>query len=472
MALSAAVVAAMVLVGSVLGGSAPPAAASTAYVGVAYAWGVNFCGLGEPIPPPPYLYAQTRPIPAVDWTVDVTQASAGWAFNVVLRADGTVWSWGLNDWGQLGDGTTGGGGLHVRCAPVPVLGLPPGIVQVSAGFAHSLAVASDGSVWAWGSNHHGELGTAGVFPLVAVRVPGISGVRQVSAGSGFSVALRDNGEVWTWGRGDQGQLGDGTYVASRATPARAQTGYGVVQVSAGYSHALALRPSSLWAWGSNTAGQLGNGTTVENAAAPVRVDRRTDRVTHIDAGHAHSLALDADGSIWAWGYNRDGQLGIGVVDDLGAPRRNVPIHVATTGVIEVSAGWANGLAVLADGGLLAWGNNYRGTLGNGTHGTEPNPVPTRVPGLSGVRQASVEGYAVVAIADGVVVPHVVGDHKLVATSRLQTAGLAVHIEPQADDPLCDNVNYVASQGPSAGRVVRPGTLVVLGVFVPPPGGCH
>jgi alpha-tubulin suppressor-like RCC1 family protein len=466
-ALSAAMAAAMVLVGS-----APPTAASVAHVKAAYFWGHNLCQLGEWAPPPPFVYALPSPVTVADWAVDVAQASAGAGFNVLLRTEGTVWAWGINDWGQVGDGTGGGGTLHVRCDPRRVLGLPPGIVQVSAGLTHSLAVASDGSVWAWGTNHHGELGTPGVFPLVAVRVPGISGVRQVSAGAEFSVALRTNGEVWTWGRGDQGQLGDGTHVTSRPTPARAPMGYGMVQVSAGYAHALALRPGSLWAWGSNSSGQLGNGTTVADSATPVRVDRRTDRVTQIDAGYSHNLALDADGSIWAWGQNTDGQLGIGVVDDWNAPDRNIPGRVATTGVTQVSAGGANSLAVLADGGLLMWGSDWYGTLGDGTRTSQPTPVPTRVPGMAGVAQAAVGGHQTVAVADGVVVPRVVGDHKLVAVPRLQAAGLVVHIEEIPDDQYCDDVDYVLSQGPSGGSVVRPGALVILGVAVQPPQGCH
>jgi alpha-tubulin suppressor-like RCC1 family protein len=397
----------------------------------------------------------------------VLVGSAGESFNVVLRAEGTVYAWGENGRGQLGNARR-----EDSCDPWRVLGLPPGIVQVSAGADHSLALASDGTVWAWGSNEYGQLGTAGVSPLVAIRVPGITGVRQVSAGFAFSMALRDNGEVWTWGRGDEGQLGDGRYVASRATPARAGTGYGVVQISAGYYHALALRPGSLWAWGSNEFGLLGNGTTVASSASPVRVDRRTDRVTQIDAGYIHNIALDADGSIWAWGHNGSGQLGIGVVDRWDGPGRNVPIHVATTGVTQISAGLINSLARLADGGVLMWGEDLFGNLGDGTRSNIPTPVPTRVPGLTGVVQASVGSRQTLAVAPGVVVPHVLGDHRLVAKPKLEAAGLVVHIAPQADDEWCNNVDYVVSQGPSAGRVVRPGTLVTLGVAVEPPGGCR
>jgi Regulator of chromosome condensation (RCC1) repeat/PASTA domain len=237
------------------------------------------------------------------------------------------------------------------------------------------------------------------------------------------------------------------------------------------AHALALRPGSLWAWGDNMSGQLGNGTIVADSATPVRVDRRTDRVTQIDAGSLHSLARDADGSIWVWGRNDQGQLGIGVVDDWNAPGRNVPIHVATPGVTQVSAGAGTSLAVLADGGLLMWGRDYFGTLGDGTRNSQPNPVPTRVPAMTGVLHASVGGQNTLATADGVVVPNVVGDIEVTAVWRLQAAGLVVHVVRPFDHPICDRVGQVVGQGPSAGRVVRPGATVVIEVPKPPPAGC-
>ena len=122
-------------------------------------------------------------------------------------------------------------------------GLPPGIVQVAAGGIHAVALAADGSVWTWGANNAGQLGypTPGAqYSTVPHQVPGVSGVKQVAAGADFTVALRSNGEVWTWGGNDHGQLGDGTHT-DRTTPARNQAGYGMTQVSAGGYYALARR---------------------------------------------------------------------------------------------------------------------------------------------------------------------------------------------------------------------------------------
>jgi alpha-tubulin suppressor-like RCC1 family protein len=455
-------------VGVGFGGLVSAAPASAAYAKFVYGWGSNYAGEAGT----PAGHAIASPVP-VAWTAnDVRQISTGYAFSVALRTDGTVWAWGGNNHGELGNGTDEGGYLPRR-----VLGLPPGIVQVSAGIRHSLAVASDGSVWAWGENSYGELGTDAPPVPGAVRVPVVTGVRQVAAGGQFSVALRSNGEVWTWGRGDHGERGDGTHVASRRTPARAPMGYGMTQIAAGYSHAMALRPGSLWAWGDNTLGQLGNGTTVADSATAVRVDRRTDYVTQIDAGAWSNLALDPDGSFWAWGDNTYGQLGIGVTD--GLPQtpdyrgRNIPLHVTTTGVTQVSAGTTNGLAVLADGGVLLWGDDTDGQLGDGTPTRAPaNPNPTRVPGLTGVVQASVGWSSVLAIADGVLVPNVIGDFKSPAVSKLQAEGLTVVIRTTADDPFCEHLGTVVAQSPFGGTVVRPGATVVIWVAAQPPQGCH
>lgn len=375
----------------------------------------------------------------------------------------------------MGDGT-----YSNSYVPRQVLGLPPGIVQVAAGSSHSLAVAADGTAWAWGSNRYGELGNgrnaeSGEWSRnVATRVSVVSGVRQVAAGMSFSVALRTNGEVWTWGRGDRGQLGNGSHDLSRPTPARANMAYGMIQVAAGDWHAMALRPGSLWAWGDDSSGQLGNGTTVADSATAVLVDRRTSGVTRIDAGGSHNLALDAAGSLWAWGDNTYGALGIGVVDDPLGPfghGRNVPLRVPVTGVGQISAGVQTSLVVLGDGGLLLWGLDLYGVLGDGTPDGQPHPVPTRLATLTGLTQAAVDGFTVLAIADAVTVPNVIGEIRVLAVARLQAAGLTVQVVNVPDDPICNHVGEVVGQNPTPGQVVPPGTRVRIQVAIRPRGGC-
>ena len=224
-------------------------------------------------------------------------ASSDWHV-VALKADGSVLAWGLNSDGQLGDGTTVN-----RASPVPVSGLA-GVVEIAAR-GHTVALKRDGSVWAWGSNGGGALGNRGSSdPTTPAQVNGLAGVRKISAGSGFTLALKDDGSVWAWGRNGFGQLGDGMKAEAntgRATPAAVSGLSGVMAISAGINHSLALKADgTVWAWGNNSSGQLGDGTTIDRPL-PVRV-LELGGVGVIVAGFGRSFAIKkSDGSVWAWG---------------------------------------------------------------------------------------------------------------------------------------------------------------------------
>ena len=454
---------------ALVGGMVLPSAASASVVSVVYGWGNNSdgqTGVG------PTGGSQLRPVPVSGMATNVVQLAGGFHFNVSLRSDGTVWAWGNNSSGQLGDGTR-----QSSSVPVQVHGLPAGIVQVTAGLNHAGAVASDGSVWTWGDNSYGELGyptPAGSPASSASQVPGVPGVKQVSAGSSFTVALRTNGEVWTWGRGDSGQLGDGTHI-SHTAPARNLAVYGMTQVSAGDSYALALRPGSVWAWGANNMGQLGNGSTGTDSAAPVVVDRRTQNATKIVAGAYHAFAVDPDGSLWAWGDNTFGALGIGVVDSPAGPfghGRNVPTHLSLTGVTQLAAGVEESMALRSDGTLLAWGMDQFGLLGNGTQNNGNVASPTPVTAVTGVTGLAIGGNTQLVIAAAGVMPNVVGENRFTAVAVLNDLGLIVHVTFIPDpDPLCDKVGSVASQFPQPGALVTPGQDAFLRVYGPHQGGC-
>jgi alpha-tubulin suppressor-like RCC1 family protein len=138
----------------------------------------------------------------------MTSVEAGYWHSVALRNDGTMWTWGHNDYGELGDGTT-----DWRSVPVQVSGLT-GIAAIAAGPLHTVAVKSDGSVWAWGENGWGQLGvgtTSNFYPVpTPVQASGITGATAVAVGYGYTVALKNDGTVWAWGDNEYGQLGDGT----------------------------------------------------------------------------------------------------------------------------------------------------------------------------------------------------------------------------------------------------------------------
>ncbi|WP_158625733.1 RCC1 domain-containing protein [Corallococcus carmarthensis] len=297
--------------------------------------------------------------------------AGGLQHTLALKQDGTVWAWGRNADGQLGDGTT-----TARPTPAQAPGVT-GVTALVAGGYHSLALKQDGTVWAWGHNSEGQLGdgttTARSTP---VQVPGLTGVAVVVAGGYHTLALKQDGTVWALGNNAAGQLGDGTR-ASRLTPVQAQGLTGIAALVAGTYHTVALKQDgTVWAWGYNNEGQLGDGTTTDRLT-PVRVQGLT-AVTAIVAGDSRTLALKQDGTVWAWGRNAEGQLGDGTTTT-----RPTPVQVpGLTGVAALAAGVYHTLALKQDGTVWAWGNNDHGQFGDGTKVSRLTPV--QVPGLTGV----------------------------------------------------------------------------------------
>src|SRR5690606_37773733 len=241
--------------------------------------------------------------------------AAGGNHSLALKSDGTVWAWGYNNYGQLGDGTTGN-----KTTPITVEGVGgPGeladVAAVAACEDRGVALESDGSGGAGGVNDGGQLGDGTPADRhTPVRGGGLTDVVAVAAGWQHSIALKSDGTVWAWGWNAYGQLGDGTtgITAYKTTPVQVKgpggNGYltDVVAVAAGYQHSLALKSDgTVWAWGWNDSGRLGDGTTTDRST-PVQVKGPggngylTD-VIAVAAGHNHSLAIKSDGTVWAWG---------------------------------------------------------------------------------------------------------------------------------------------------------------------------
>jgi alpha-tubulin suppressor-like RCC1 family protein len=380
--------------GVLAGGLAMPSAASADTTQVVYAWGDNHWGQAG-VDPNVAAIKVLSPVPVPGAAANVAQLSDGKdGFVLSLRSDGTVWGWGNNSLHQLGDLTQ-----PYSFAPVRIHGLPPGIVQVAAGGFHAAALAADGSVWTWGSGYLGYPAPGDWRPR---QVPGLSGVKQVAAGQNFIVALRSNGEVCTWGANNHGQLGDGTRT-DRAVPARNLAGYGITQVSAGFDFALARRPGSVWAWGLNYFGQLGNGATATDSATPVIVDRRTQNATQIVAGWNHAFAMDPDGSLWAWGANGSGELGLGTA---GPTAVRTPQKVSgLVGVTQLAASATVSMALRSDGTVLVWGYEGLGLRGDGIDREGSSlPVPTPVTPVAGVTRIALSGFTVLVLAPAVIMP--------------------------------------------------------------------
>jgi alpha-tubulin suppressor-like RCC1 family protein len=310
-----------------------------------------------------------------DTTYDfVVNYFGGSGNDLVLQwADTKVMAWGSNSYGQLGDNST-----TVRLSPVAVneSGALSGrtIVAVSGGYLHSLALCSDGTLAAWGYNVYGQLGDNGnaASPVpVAVDGSGVLAGRTVVAiatGPFHNLALCADGRVAAWGYNNHGQLGTGDKANLRAAglvePVGALSGKQVVAVAAGAYHSFALcSDGTLAAWGYNDEGELGDGTNA-GSLTPVAVDLSGRRVVSISAGQYHTLALCTDGSLLAWGYNNRGQLGNGRI-----LASNIPLDIGNFGALSgksisaIAAGGSHSLALLTDGTLAAWGYNHRGQLG-------------------------------------------------------------------------------------------------------------
>jgi len=320
--------------------------------------------------------------------------SAGSTHSVALKPDGTVWTWGEALHGKLGHGDSWDCGI-----PTQVAGLNDG-VAVAAGRFHSLAVLSNGTVRAWGYNYNGQLGTGtnGVATSTnrPVQVSDMHDAVGVAAGGSHSLALLSNGTVWAWGRGEEGQLGNSSNSPANR-PVRVSILTNIVGVAAGYNSSFALESDgSMWAWGANGTGQLGiNSTTPANR--PIKVSALSN-VVAIAAGMQHTVALQGDGTVWTWGANGSGQLGIGV--DGGT--RNYPVRAGggiLPYVIGIGVGYDYTMAVDTNGTVWTWGGGGNGCLGHGTNGS--TNIPVAVTGLSNMVAVSGGNYHSMAVgADG------------------------------------------------------------------------
>ena len=367
-----------------------------------YTWGRNEYGqLGNGVT------ATNSPVPVAVKTAGtpmegktITQLSAKVWYALALASDGTVYSWGFNSWGQLGNGTSGAANnasapVAVKTAGTPMEGKT--IVQVAAGATHSLALATDGTIYAWGKNEYGQLGndsTTNSPVPVAVKTAGtpMAGktIIQIHAGYEHSLALASDGTVYAWGRNNSGQLGKNDATDTHI-PAAVQTlgtpmaGKVIVQLAAGNSQSMALASDgTVYTWGWNQYGQLGNGTTT-NSRIPVAVvttgtPLAGKTISQIAAGNAHALAMTDDGTVYTWGWNQYGQLG-----NNSTINSSLPVIVKTTGtplagkmITQITSGGSpNSLVLANDGTMYAWGWGQYGQLGDSTIGTDAK-VPVAV----------------------------------------------------------------------------------------------
>ena len=346
--------------------------------------------------------------------------------SVALTADGRVWSWGYNSSGELGDGTTAS-----RNSPVPLVlaagmakilridtgryfslaldengalwgwgtnvnhqiskdatyqyktpvrvELPAPVARFACGSNHVLAVDRNGRLWSWGYNGYGQLGLGHINSVngaVEITKPSGMGVVLSVAASGYaSYALDAAGKVWSWGYNGDSGLGDGTNT-NRNAPVAVDTSTGVPAIQsivAGESHAMAAAvDGSIWTWGYNGYGQLGRGDTT-GSNQPVKITTGLNLAKTLGAGLNHSLAVSPSGSVWAWGSNDKGQLGINSTSPTYSPAQTTPVSGGSD-MLQVVGGSNHSLALRRDGSIWSWGNNYDGQLGLGDNTQRVVPI--------------------------------------------------------------------------------------------------
>lgn len=364
--------------------------------GTVWVWGDNSIdelGIGT-VPGP-----VTAPVQAIALS-RIVAVAAGSQHSVALRDDGAVWTWGDNQWGQLGNPSVS---LTATGAPAPVPGLPL-IAAVAASNSNTIALGSDGTVWVWGENNQGQLGNGtGEFALPAV-VNNLNGVTSINAGNESSSALRSNGTVWMWGTNGYAELGNGT-VFPATTPAPTQappTGIAVLGRGSGCPVCI-TETGNVWAWGADFEGQVGNGSTASLTAAPTQV---LTGATLVSTGDIHTLALRSDGTVWSWGGNVSLQLGYGPMNTGYGPLGTAvptPTQVpGLAGASAVSAGGSHSVALLPGGTVWTWGDNTYGQLGYSTAATS-SATPTQVSGIPTSQAVAGGGSHTLALAtDGTV----------------------------------------------------------------------
>jgi alpha-tubulin suppressor-like RCC1 family protein len=282
-----------------------------------------------------------------------------------------AYSWGANGQGQLGNGTFANGNT-----PGPVNVLTSGVTVVAGGSSSSSFAIRNGAIYSWGANPFGQLGYAGGTQTSPNPVPGMSsGVTAIANGTEHTLAIQ-NGALFSWGGNGMGELGR-PFVFPPETPRAVPTlSSGVTAVAAGLQMSLVIQNGAAYSFGLNDVGQLGLGTTNNTPnQVPTVIPSLSSGVTHIDAKFKHSAAIQ-NGGLFAWGDNFRGQLGNGTNGNSSSP---VAVNGMASGVTDVSVGNSHTLAV-QNGVAFAWGNNDNGQLGTGQFMPSTN-VPVAVPGL-------------------------------------------------------------------------------------------
>ncbi|OYU80729.1 MAG: hypothetical protein CFE23_08405 [Flavobacterium sp. BFFFF1] len=340
--------------------------------GTLWSWGRNPYGqLGDGSPTTSISYWPKQTSEDNTWVT----VSAGWNHAAGIKSDGTLWTWGQNYYGNLGDGTN-----TDKTVPVQV-GSATNWVYVSANYDNTFAIKSDGTLWAWGQNSFYELGDGtNVSQNIPIQIGTATNWKMVTGGFAHTIGVKTNGTLWAWGRNNLGQLGDGTTV-DKTIPTQITTATNWTEANAGYEHSAGLKLNgTVWGWGHNQHGEVGNGTQTLSVLVPTQAGTDTNWKS-VKAGRDHNIATKTNGTLWSWGSNVTGQQG------------NLSLSTSTRtspGQVDTATDWESfdtsvdfNFARKTNGAIYGWGSNTHAQLGNGYQGTNPDLGDAIICGASG-----------------------------------------------------------------------------------------
>jgi len=343
--------------------------------------------------------SKSNPIQTVTGGINWKQIACGDYHTAAIKTDGTLWTWGSNaTYGQLGDSTTAN-----KSSPIQTIAFGTNWKSVACGYYHTAAIKTDGTLWIWGNNVQGGVGdntTANKSSPVQTVAFGTNW-KQAAGGRYHTAAIKTDGTLWTWGGNAYGQLGDNTIVYKSSPVQTVALGTNWKQLACGNTYVVAIKTDgTLWGWGRNDFGQLGDNTNgfSSNKSSPVQTityDTKWKMVS-VGNGYAHTAAVKSDGTLWCWGYNVNGQLG-----DNSITPRSSPVQTVTFGTNwkQVDCGYYSTTAIKNDGTLWIWGRNSSGQLGDNTIVYKSSPVQTTAYGTSW-KQVACGRYHTAAVTNG------------------------------------------------------------------------
>jgi alpha-tubulin suppressor-like RCC1 family protein len=357
-----------------------------------WAWGSNSSGqLGDNT-----TDSKSSPVQTVAGGTNWKSISAKNAFHITgIKTDGTLWLWGNNDYGQLGDES-----INNKSSPVQTVAAGTTWKQVATSNSYTAAIKTDGTLWLWGYNSNGHLGdnTTDSKSSPVQTVAGGTNWKSISLGTDVSAAIKTDGTLWMWGANGYGELGTNDSVTQTiSSPVQTVAGgSNWKQVSAGQSTAAIKTDGTLWTWGLNDNGQLGDNSVVHKSS-PVQTVAGGSNWKQVSCGIISIGAIKTDGTLWVWGANSYGGLGDGTNISRSSPVQTV---AGGTNWKQVSLSDNVGAAIKTDGTLWTWGLNFAGELGDGTTTVKSSPVQTVAGGTNWKQVDCAGSYNIYAVTYG------------------------------------------------------------------------